>query len=260
MVRERVVTLTSDFGTGDGYVGAMKGVVLSLAPAARLVDITHAIPRHDIPAGAFALAQAAPHFPEGSIHVAVVDPGVGGERAGVIVAAGGHVFIGPDNGLFSLVAPTPRAVWAITADDFLGPQRSATFHGRDVFAVAAGRIAAGADPGEAGPRVELLGCLTLPRAAAPAGGLVATVIHVDRFGNLITDVGADELPNQPRFRAGARTIESLSTTFESVARGELVAYIGSGNTLELAVREGDAAATLGLGRGDGVEVLGRQRP
>ncbi|HUH05849.1 MAG TPA: SAM-dependent chlorinase/fluorinase [Kofleriaceae bacterium] len=255
-MREPLVTLMSDFGTADGYVGAMKGVVLTLAPSARLVDLTHAIPRHDIPAGAFALAQAAPHFPEGTIHLAVVDPGVGGQRACVIVDAGGQLFIGPDNGLFSLVAPTPRAAWSITDDRFLGPARSATFHGRDVFAVAAGRIAAGAAPSEAGPPIELLGCLTLARAAArPDDGLVATVLHVDGFGNLITDLGADELPGEPRFQVGDRIIEHLSTTFESVARGELVAYIGSGSTLEIAIREGDAAAALGVGRGAAVAVL-----
>src|SRR5678815_930536 len=108
-----LVTLTTDFGTRDGYVGAIKGVILTLAPDARLVDITHEIPRHDVAAAAFALAQAVPHFPDGTIHVAVVDPGVGGGRAAVIVDAGAHLFIGPDNGLFSLVAPAPQRVHAI---------------------------------------------------------------------------------------------------------------------------------------------------
>jgi hypothetical protein len=252
-----LVTLASDFGTSDGYVGAMKGVISSLAPTARIIDIAHDIPRHDIAAGAFALAQAAPHFPEGTIHVAVVDPGVGGARASVIVDAGGQLFIGPDNGLFSFVAPTPRAVWAITADAFLGAHRSATFHGRDVFAVAAGRIAAGANPADAGPRVELLGCLSLPRAAARPDALVATVIHVDAFGNLITDLGADELPETPAFRVGDARIDTLSTTFESVGRGEAAAYIGSGGTLEVAMREGNASDALGVGRGDVVEVTGK---
>ncbi len=247
----RRVTLTTDFGTADGYVGAMKGVIARLAPDAQVVNISHDIPRHDIAAAAFALAQAAPQFPEGTIHVAVIDPGVGGERAGVVVDAGDHIFVGPDNGVFSLVASEPVAAYAIRAAGFLRADPSATFHGRDVFAVAAARLAAGAAPSEVGPAVELLGCLTLPRAADGAQG---TVIHVDAFGNLITDLGADELPASPVLVVAGRTIASLSTTFESVERGELVAYIGSGGTLEIAVREGNAAAELGAGRGDPVEV------
>lgn len=250
-----LVTLTTDFGTQDGYVGAMKGVIRSLAPDADLVDITHAVPPHDIPAGAFALAQAAPYFPVGTIHVAVVDPGVGGERAAVVATSGGHVYIGPDNGVLSLIAPTPGEVYAITADGFYRDQASATFHGRDVFAVCAGRIAAGARPADAGPAVDLLGMLTLPLAGPRPDGRFATVIHVDAFGNLITDTGSDELPSEAGFKIANHTIARLSTTFESVERGELVAYIGSGNTLEIAVREGSAARILGVSRGEFVAIV-----
>ncbi len=251
-----LVTLTTDFGSADGYVGAMKGVILSCAPSAQVIDIAHDVPRHDITAGAFALAQAAPHFPDRTIHVVVVDPGVGGRRQPVIVDDGRQTFVGPDNGVFSLVAPTPRAVYAITEPQFRRDEASTTFHGRDIFAMAAGRLAAGARPEQAGPRVELEGTLTLPRAAEqPSGALVATVVHIDSFGNLITDVGADELPSHPSFLVGGMVIESMATTFESVARGELLAYIGSGNTLEIAVREGSAAARLGAQRGAIIKVL-----
>lgn len=250
-----IITLTTDFGTADGYVGAMKGVILAHAPDARIVDIAHDIPRHDIAAGAFALAQAAPQFPDGTIHLAVVDPGVGGSRAAVIVSDGRQLFIGPDNGLLSLVAPTPLAVRVIADSSFRRPWTSATFHGRDVFAVAAGRIAAGTDWTMAGPPIELSGCLTLPQAAAPEGAHCATVIHVDNFGNLITDMGPEQLPDEPRFRIGENVIERLCERFENVATGELVAYIGSGNTLEIAVREGDASQRLGTTRGGRVEIL-----
>ena len=256
----RWVTFTTDFGTRDGYVGAMKGVVASLAPDARIADIAHDVPRHDIAAGAFALAQAAPQFPEGTIHVGVIDPGVGGQRAAVVIDAGDQIFIGPDNGLFSLVASDPVVAYAIQSPAFRRPNSSATFHGRDLFAVAAGRIAAGAAPRDAGPAVELLGCLTLPRADRGGAETSATVIHVDAFGNLITDLGPDELPVEPRFTIGDREIPALSTTFESVGKGELVAYIGSGNTLEIAVREGSAARKLGAGRGDIVVVAGSEAP
>ena len=133
-----IVTFTTDFGAGDGYAGAMKGVVLSLAPAAQLVDITHGVPPMDVAAGAVALAQAAPLFPPGTIHVAVVDPGVGGERADILIEAGGSLFIGPDNGVLSLAARPPRRVYRIESSMFRRDPVSPTFHGRDVFAPTAG--------------------------------------------------------------------------------------------------------------------------
>src|SRR4051794_22322276 len=136
-----IVTFTTDFGFSDGYVGAMKGVVLSMAPEARLVDITHGIAPQDVAAGAIALAQAAPLFPRGTIHVAVVDPGVGGARADVVVASGGSFFIGPDNGVLSLAAPEPRQVYRIDATSFRREPVSPTVHGRDVFSPTAGRLA-----------------------------------------------------------------------------------------------------------------------
>lgn len=244
-----LVTLTSDFGTVDGYAGAMKGVIFARAPEATVVDISHAIPRHDIAAGAFALATAAPQFPPGTIHVAVVDPGVGSSRAPVVVASGGHIFVAPDNGLLGLVAPAPDNAYAIAAPAFMLAQQSTTFHGRDVFAAAAGALAAGAAPGEAGPAVELSGSL-----APVAGAGDGVVVHVDAFGNLITDLAAARLPAQPRFRIGDQVIETLSPAYYSVDVGEVLAYIGSANTLEIAVREGSAAARLDAGRGTVVYV------
>src|SRR4051812_10643813 len=146
-----VVTFTTDFGTRDGYAGAVKGVVLSLAPDAVLVDITHDIPPRDVAVGAFTLAQAARYYPPGTIHVAVVDPGVGGARADIVVAAGGSYFVGPDNGLLSLAAAAPRRAWRIENAAFRRDPVSPTFHGRDVFAPTAARLAAGLPPEAAGP-------------------------------------------------------------------------------------------------------------
>jgi S-adenosyl-L-methionine hydrolase (adenosine-forming) len=239
-----LVTLTTDFGTADGYVGAMKGVLHRVAPGVVVVDITHAIARHDIAAGAHALATAAPWYPPGTVHVAVVDPGVGGARRGVVVVAGEQIFVGPDNGLFALLAPS--AAYEIAAADFRAERVSSTFHGRDVFAVAAARLASGAAPAQAGPAVTLEGRLP--------GGSGPRVVHVDAFGNLVTDV-AGEAARGRRVRVAGRDVGPLRRTFEDVAAGELVAYVGSGGTVEIAVREGSAAEVLGAGRGAPVELV-----
>jgi len=254
-----IITLITDFGTADGYVGAMKGVVLRHAPDAIIVDIAHEIAPHDVVAAAFALAQAAAFFPDGTIHVVVVDPGVGGQRKPVAVDDGRQSFIGPDNGVLSLAAPAPVAAYAIEATAFHAEAPSSTFHGRDVFAYCAGRLAAMSSPSieDVGPRVELAGALPLRGEQRAEGDRsYARVIHVDRFGNLITDFRGDKLPGNARFHARGRRITSLSETYESVTRGELLAYVGSGETLEIAVREGSAADELDMKRGDAVEIVG----
>ncbi len=258
-----IITLTTDFGTRDGYVGAMKGVILSRTTSVQLVDLAHHVPAHDIVAGAYCLHQAVDCFPAGTIHLAVVDPGVGSAaRAPVIIDTGRYLFVGPDNGLFSLVTSPSHPAYAISRQPFVRTQVSNTFHGRDIFAAAAGALAAGADPSDAGPQVALKGRLSdfAPVAdAAHAGSdsreMMATVIYIDTFGNLITDVPAGQLPAKPRFRVAGRIIERLSKTFADVDAGVLLAYIGSAGTLEIAVREQSAAAVLGLGRGTVVEIL-----
>ncbi len=249
------MTLTTDFGTGDGYVGAMKGVILARAPDTRILDIAHDIERHDIAAGAYCLCQAAPHFPAGTIHVAVVDPGVGSARKPVIIDDGQQRYVGPDNGLFALAVPEPKAVYAIESPAFMRERVASTFHGRDIFATAAAALASGLPASDAGPPVALSGKLLLgtPRSTAGARQL-ATVIYIDHFGNLITQVTRDELPESPRFRVGERDIDVLSTTFADVAAGEPVAYIGSAGTLEIGVRERHAGTILGVGRGDHIEI------
>jgi S-adenosylmethionine hydrolase len=250
-----IVTFTTDFGEHDGYVGALKGVVLSLAPQATLVDIAHGVPAGDVTAGAVALAQAAPLFPPGTIHVAVVDPGVGGARADLVVAANGSLFVGPDNGVLSLAARAPREARRIEAASFRREPVSPTFHGRDVFAPAAGRLAAGAAPAEAGPLLEKIIEITAPPIHARGGVVEGEVIHVDGFGNLITSLPADVVarvsPDATVEVEGAagRAEPRLGRTFSDVETGALIAYIGSGGQLEIARRDGSAAQRLEAGRG-----------
>jgi len=168
--------------------------------------------------------------------------------------AGGQVFVGPDNGVFELAAPRPSAVHEIAAAGFRADRVSSTFHGRDVFAVAAARLAAGAPPERAGPAVSLTG--RLPGASEAGAASAHRVVHVDVFGNLITDVDGGAVPAGGRVRVAGREVGPLRGTFEDVARGELVAYVGSGGTVEIAVREGSAAELFGAGRGAPVEVIG----
>jgi S-adenosylmethionine hydrolase len=251
-----LVTLTTDFGTQDGYVGAMKGVILSLSPYARIVDLTHAIPPQDVSAAAFALAQAAPYFPEGTVHVVVVDPGVGGDRHGVVVDDGRQRFVGPDNGVFELAVPLPRAAYEITAPGFRRGTVAATFHGRDVFAPAAGRLSAGAQPEGAGALVELVGTLAAKKLHITKDGshITGHVVHVDHFGNLITDIPAARLPERARVRVGKLVLTRIVRTYADVPPGKPLAYVGSAATLELAVREGSAAKKLGMKMGSPVVV------
>jgi S-adenosyl-L-methionine hydrolase (adenosine-forming) len=252
-----VVTFTTDFGTVDGYVGAMKGVVLSLAPDAVLIDITHDVPRHDVAAGAFALAQAAPLFPAGTVHVAVVDPGVGSDRADVVVEAGGALFVGPDNGLLSLAARGPRVVHRIERAEFRREPVSPTFHGRDVFAQTAGRLAGGTAARETGPLLAAIQELA-PGSTNEATTDLGVIVHVDAFGNLITSFKEDMLT------AGSWRLSTddgratfalqAGRTYVDVGRGELLVYVGSTALVEIAVREGSAAAATGLRRGDLVRL------
>lgn len=238
------ITLTTDFGTADGYVGAMKGVIARRAPGAVVVDITHEIARHDIGAAAYALAVAAPEFPPSAIHVAVVDPGVGSARRPVVACAGGRCFVAPDNGVLHLAVPAAEEVYEITAPGFRREPVSATFHGRDIFAPAAAALAVGNPVSAAGPAVELVGMLLHDERA---------VIHVDRFGNLITDIPGGELGEATRVTIAGIAV-APAANYAAVACGELLAYVGSSGTVEIAAREDSAAAMLGVGRGTPIEV------
>lgn len=253
-----IITLTTDFGTADGFVGAMKGVILGLAPHATLTDITHDIPPHDIRAGTFALETVAVHFPHNAIHVAVVDPGVGSERAAILAVTAHGRYVAPDNGVLTSVVPDGDAAQVYTLDrpEFWRPQVSATFHGRDVFAPVAAHLANGVQPemlGTPRPRMERL---AWPQPQRIGDEIRGEVIHVDRFGNLITNLRLNDIgpaPKSARFLIGNHTVTGVTPHY--AAGDGIMAVVNSGGRLEIAVPSANAARTLNMGVGDEIRVL-----
>jgi S-adenosylmethionine hydrolase len=250
-----IITLTTDFGLADGYVGIMKGVILGILPDVQLVDLSHDIAPYDVRQAAYVLAQAAPHFPEATVHLAVVDPGVGTVRRPLLVRTSWATYVGPDNGLFSAaLAETGAQTWELDRPEFWLPQVSRTFHGRDVFAPVAAHAARGVPPGKMGRQICDAVRLPLARPAQRADGSIAGhVNHVDRFGNLVTDVpGAWVIGGRWECHVAGRRIPCISMTYADVAHQALVAIISSGGTVEIAVRDGNAAAALGVSTGETV--------
>jgi len=257
-----IITLTTDFGTRDAYVAEMKGVMLEIAAAAgrpvHLVDVTHDVAAHDVTEGALVLDAAAPYFPAGSIHLAVVDTGVGTDRRGLVVQTDRALLVGPDNGLFTpfLDGSTAWHAWELRAPEYRLASVSRTFHGRDVFAPAAAHLAAGVPPERFGPRVLDPLRLSWPTVRAVAGAVAGAVLHVDRFGNLVTSIRAEtleELGRAARIRLGGRPLP-LVGTYGDLEPGQAGALIGSSGRLEVAVREGSAAARFKARRGTPVVV------
>ncbi len=244
-----LLTLTTDFGTGSPYVAAMKGVVLSISPAARLVDLSHAIPPQDVRHAAFFLAEAVPYFPPDTIHVVVVDPGVGSDRAILHVALGGQRLLVPDNGCWGRLEaryPAPQVV-RVAERRFWRPTVSATFHGRDVFAPVAAHLSLGLDPAELGFVTRDWVRLPWPEPVRESNRVAGEIVFVDDFGNLISNVPGDlHSPLEVRLAdVPARVVR----TYADAAPGEVVALIGSGGLLEVAIVQGSAARRLGLGIG-----------
>lgn len=237
-----IITLTTDFGSRDGYVGAVKGVLARLAADAVVVDLTHDVPRGDIAHAAWVVATATHEFPYGAIHLVVVDPGVGGARREVIVWISGQWYVGPDNGVFSYVADASYDAWAIESRAFRGRRVSPTFHGRDLFAHAAAALARGEPAANAGPSVRLVGALPWGVRAAGWG----RVVHVDHYGNLITDLPASEAGEAVSIDGN---VLGLVKTYTDVPPNTLLAYIGSMGTVEIAVRDGRADTRLVAPRG-----------
>lgn len=248
-----IITLLTDFGTADGYVAELKGALLRRVPAAVLVDVAHDVAPGDVAAAAYVLGRVWHGFPEGTVHLAVVDPGVGTPRRALAGEASGHRFVAPDNGLLTPVLEG-RASVVVAVEVPAGA--SATFHGRDVFAPAAARLAAGEPLAALGPPV--VDPLLLPpaRLERQARDLLGVVVHVDRFGTLITNLPGAWLPAGALVRLGAYDLE-LRKTFANVAHGDPVAYVGSGGTVEIAVRDARADAALGLTRGAEVRATAR---
>ena len=260
-MKRPVITLLTDFGTRDAYAASMKGVILGINPDAVLVDITHDVEPQNIVEGAFLLGEAFSSFPKGTIHVAVVDPGVGGPRRPVLIVTAGYVFIGPDNGLFSFALRREEVKRIVLLDrpEYFRTPVSATFHGRDLFAPVAARLSLTGRPGRFGRPVESLERLSLPEPVEKGRRLTGRILHEDRFGNLVSNIGGERLA---RFtggrpfviRAGKGAIRSLSRTYGDVAAGSALALEGSGGLIELSVRGGHAGKALGLKRGDTVTI------
>ncbi len=253
-----IITLTTDFGLADGYVGTMRGVILSIAPEVMLLDLSHEVPAQDVRAGAFVLYQAVTFFPPETLHLVVVDPGVGSQRRALAVRTSQGIFIAPDNGVLSYVLATAQVYEAVslTNPTYQLPQVSSTFHGRDVFAPAAAHLATGVPLEKLGPRAISLVRLPFPGPETTSNGdLVAHIMHVDHFGNLILDATANHVHDEAILELEGRRIEGLSRTFADVAPGELLAYVGSSRDhVEVAVREGNAAQELGVDAGDKVLI------
>lgn len=250
-----IITLTTDFGTADTFVASMKGVILSIAPNAVIIDNTHAIPKQDVLAGALAIEAVLPYFPPNTIHVAVVDPGVGSSRAAIAVETGSSILLGPDNGLLTLALahePAWRAT-RLTAPAFHRTPVSGTFHGRDIFASVAGHIAEGVAVADLGESITELAGLNVPQPIPRGETLELHVLHVDHFGNVVTDLTAEQLTEWAgdtpiRLLAGFAEINGLSHTYADVPLGAPLAYIGSGGRLEIAIRDGNAAQKLGMAK------------
>lgn len=261
-----VITLLTDFGTDDTYVGQMKGAIAGICPRAVVIDLTHAVPPQAIEQGAFLLETALDVFPAGTVHVAVVDPGVGTERAGLAIHAGGRYFVGPDNGLLSCavasalrppeaarIAP-PDGVVAVRLVHPTGRAVSPVFHGRDIFADAAARLACAGGVEAYGERVDSM--LVLPAFRAidrTDAGLDARVIHIDRFGNIVTSAHRSQLEDPPRdVRLGTVRVTRFVSTYGDGSG--LVALIGSSGYLEVAEVNGNAAMRLDVKIGDSARI------
>lgn len=266
-----IITLTTDFGLTDSYVGIMKGVILRIAPTARLVDITHTIRPQDVQQAAYMVQTYARFFPTGTVHMVVVDPGVGSARRAIAFETPEAVFVGPDNGVLTAAWQDARARWQpevvqaveLAEPRFWLPDVSSTFHGRDIFAPVAAHLARGTPLAALGPGITDLHEADLAQPTRDAEGtLQGRIVHVDYFGNCITNImpqHLEQLGPDVVVRIGGARILGVRHTYADVAVGELLALIGSSNHLEIAIRNGNAARTLGVTTGDPVRVAQKQK-
>ena len=260
-MRDPIVTLLTDFGTKDHYVASMKGVILKINPRCKVIDITHHIHPQDIMEGAFVLANAFSYFPEGAVHLAVVDPEVGGPRDPFLIVTDHFFFVGPDNGLLTLVLHQEKVkeAFKLTEKRFFLPKLSDTFHGRDLFAPVAAHLTLGISPKAFGRRIGSWKTLEFQRALVEDRGMIGKVIHIDSFGNLITNIGEKDLDHFVgklpfHIRIGKRRIEGTRKGYWEAERGGLLALIGSSGLMEISVNEGNAQNVLKVKRGDRVFV------
>jgi hypothetical protein len=259
-VSQRIISLLTDFGSRDAFVGVMKGVMLGINPSVTLVDLSHEVPPQDILAGALILQSAVAFFPPGTIHVAVVDPGVGSNRRAILVETPRAFFVGPDNGLLSLAAPTDAVTRLIhlTNEAYFLALRSQTFHGRDVFAPVAAHLSRGIPPERFGNAISDMKRLTLPSVEYRANSLTGNVIYIDHFGNVITNItDADARlfsTDTLLVSIGGMQIRGIQSSYAAVEVGAPLAIINSWGLMEIAVRNGSAAQRLAIHLGHPVHL------
>ena len=260
MSQNRIVTLLSDFGLQDVYVGVMKGVIATINPQLQVVDLTHQIPPQSLAAGRFSLLNACPYFPTGTVHVGVVDPGVGSQRRCVAVAFPRGFLVGPDNGLFSGILSLSPAVAAVELTNtayWRVPHPSATFHGRDIFSPVAAHLAKGVALEALGERidVESLVKLPIPESHPTNVGIAGYIQYIDYFGNLVTNIPAEAVAGKTWSVAVGNVVIPVGQTYSDTQTGELVALIGSHGWVEIAVNCGSAQSQLQVDWGGSVEVV-----
>ena len=255
-----LITLTTDFGLQDPFVGIMKGVIAGINSGVEVVDLTHGIPAQDVMAGALTLRHSIRYFPRGTIHVAVVDPGVGSARRPVLIECDGSYLIGPDNGLLSLTIADkkPGVIVHLANPAYHLQPISSTFHGRDIFAPVAGHLSLGVPVTAFGPSLETFDRLDLPRAVRSANELVGEIVYIDSFGNLFTNIEEHDLTGLAReqisITLGAIRILGLVSNYSAANAGNFVAVVNSWGLLEIAVRHGNARQSSGAMIGDKVKV------
>ena len=260
---QTLVTFTSDFGTREQYVGAVKGVVLSINPDMRLVDLSHEVPSHDVLAGAFTVVGSCPLFPSGTVHLVVVDPGVGSERRGIIASTERHLYVAPDNGVLSLLMEREHVsrVVSIEAEHYYRQPVSATFHARDIFGPVAAYLSKGVDILKFGPEISDYKKLVLPaRKQLDDGSMEGFILHIDKFGNATTSFTPADLPTEETggcrgFRIGDKLVERRVEYYSDGAEQEAFYLTGSSGYVEIAAFKQSAARLLGLRRGMKVTLV-----
>lgn len=262
MTAAPLITLLTDFGADSPYVGAMKGAIYSLHPTARVVDITHSVPHQDVRRGAWTWEEVTPHFPRGTIHVGVVDPGVGTSRRLVAAVIEDSIFLCPDNGLLGrlVLRRPPSTIVALEAKEYWSPQVSHTFHGRDILAPVAARLSLGLDVAKLGPAVKQLFEISWPEVLVMPGKIEGTIRSIDSFGNLISDIAADKLvdvptdPEKVRITCDEHETQGIFKTYGEQPPMTLLALVGSSGYLELAIVEENASLMLGIRAGTKIVV------
>ena len=260
-MKNSIITLLTDFGTKDHYVASMKGVILRINPKCTFIDITHQVNPQDIKEGAFLLSSVYSFFPKGTIHLSVVDPGVGGPRKPILLVTQNYFFVGPDNGLFTLAVKRDKVtkIISLTNRKYFLPEVSTTFHGRDIFAPVVGHLSLGINPKFFGKELDTWTDLDFGRPKPKEKRLIGEVIHIDTFGNLISNIDQETFSHFVKdhafvIRVGEKSIHGLRRGYWEGKKRELIAIIGSGDFLEISIREGNAQKTLKVKRGDRIVV------